>query len=108
MSLIDIARQFGIRGYEEHPNVKAMVASGFDKWLEERMHRLSCPQYFLGRLESTRAMILRLGTVRFGQPTKWVAAKLDGITDLAALEDFGVRLLSAANWKELLTTPATP
>jgi len=53
-------------------------------------------------------MILRQGTVRFGKPTKRVLAKPDAITDLAALEDLGVRLLSAANWKELLTTPATP
>ncbi len=106
MSLIDMARQFGIRGYEDHPNVKAMVASGFDKWLEEKMHRLTCPQYFLGRLEATRAMILRQGTVRFGKPTKRLLAKLDAVTDLVALEDLGVRLLGAANWKDLLTGPA--
>ena len=91
----DIVDGLVIRGIEQNPGVKAWIDRGK---VEGRVE---------GRQEATRAMILRLGTVRFDKPTKRILAKLDVVTDLAALEDLGVRPLSAANWKELLTTPAT-
>ncbi|OWK36131.1 hypothetical protein FRUB_08694 [Fimbriiglobus ruber] len=57
-----------------------------------------------GHLAGERAMILRLGSKKFGSPSVAVAESLAAITDLARLEELGDRILDAAGWDELLET----
>ena len=59
-----------------------------------------------GALKEARKMILRLGQSRFGPPEVVQVAALEGITDLARLENLGERLLQVESWQELLRQPA--
>jgi hypothetical protein len=49
--------------------------------------------------------ILRLGQQRFGPPDEAIAARLSGITELDRLDRLVDRLLTAADWQDLLDTP---
>jgi predicted transposase YdaD len=60
-----------------------------------------------GRAEEARRLALRLGTRRFGAPGPNVAATLDAMTDIEALEALADRLLTAHGWDDLLR-PSTP
>jgi hypothetical protein len=53
-----------------------------------------------------RHLLLLLGEAKFGPPDATVRAALEGIEDLAQLEDLGVRLIRAGSWQELV--PAQP
>jgi predicted transposase YdaD len=57
-----------------------------------------------GRLIEARAMILRIGTRRFGTPPATVSAALDGIADREHLERIAERITDAADWNDLLAT----
>ena len=55
-----------------------------------------------GRLEGERAIVLRLGTQKFGAPDSVSLAALNGIQSLDRLEDLANRLLIVGNWGDLL------
>jgi predicted transposase YdaD len=57
-----------------------------------------------GRLAQARAMVLRLGTAKFGPPEETVSAPLQSITELDRLERMLEHLLDATRWKDLLAT----
>jgi len=58
------------------------------------------------RAEEARRMLLLLGEKQFGPATATARAAIEGMNDVAQLEDLAVRLMSAASWQELLPTPA--
>ena len=59
------------------------------------------------RAEEARRLALRLGTRRFGAPGPNVAAALDAMTDIEALEGLADRLLTAHGWDDP-PRPSTP
>jgi predicted transposase YdaD len=59
------------------------------------------------RAEEARRFLLLQGETKFGSPDAPTRAVIDGIGDLAQLEDLGVRLVNAASWQELLP-PTSP
>ena len=99
MAVQDIIASLGIRGLEQNPGIKAWIDRGLAKGLAEGKVE--------GRLEEARAIILRLGAIRFGKPAKRTLAKLAAISDLAELEALTDRLIIATDWKELFSPPAT-
>jgi hypothetical protein len=52
--------------------------------------------------EEARAILLRLGTRRFGEPPDQTRAALEGITEIERLEALSERLLDVESWDELL------
>jgi predicted transposase YdaD len=59
-----------------------------------------------GRAEEARRLLLLQGETKFGPPDATARAALEGMEDLARLEELGVRLLSAGSWQELLPPQA--
>jgi predicted transposase YdaD len=57
-----------------------------------------------GRAEEDRAIILRLGRNKFGQPDETVLIKLAAISDLDRLHSLLDRILDASTWEELLAS----
>jgi hypothetical protein len=58
-----------------------------------------------GRAEEARHLLLLQGEAKFGPPPAAPRAALEGLTDLARLEELGVRILSAGSWEELFAPP---
>lgn len=58
----------------------------------------------MGIMEEARAMILRLGTKKFGPPAQEVRNAVQEITDRERLERIIDRILDATNWDDLLAT----
>jgi len=54
-----------------------------------------------GKAEGERALLIRLGTARFGPPSDAVLKRLESITDDAELQNLGVRILTAQSWDSL-------
>jgi predicted transposase YdaD len=88
----ELARQLlhGVRSMKESVTYQAILEEG------EAMGEVK------GALAEARKFLLRQGRVRFGPPDALVVAALEGIGSLERLEELGERLLSAANWEELL------
>jgi hypothetical protein len=55
-----------------------------------------------GRSAEAKAILLRLGRKRFGDPDTATVAALEAITDLAYLESLSDRVLDVGSWQELL------
>jgi len=55
-----------------------------------------------GRAEEARALLLRLGTKRFGPPSETARAAVEAITEIERLEGLNERLLDVESWEELL------
>jgi predicted transposase YdaD len=55
-----------------------------------------------GRIEGERHLLLLQGEAKFGPPDAAARAALEKITDVAELEEVGVRLVTADSWRELL------
>jgi predicted transposase YdaD len=55
-----------------------------------------------GRLQYARAMLLRLGTRRWGPPAAATRQRLEAINDLGQVQSLIDRLLDAGGWDELL------
>jgi hypothetical protein len=55
-----------------------------------------------GRTEEARALVLRLGSKRFGAPDAQSQMALEAVTTLEALERLADRLLEVESWPELL------
>ena len=117
MNVDELEPVLGIRGYWQNPNVQAYLQRELDRMfkaqIEERMKAASAAVRATahlegrqeGRADEARTMIHRLGTAKFGKPTKKVTGQLTGVSDIAELEDLGVRLLTANSWKELFAAP---
>ena len=58
-----------------------------------------------GRLAEIRDMVLRLGTKKFGDPTRGSAANLNTVDDRERLERMLERVSEVSDWAELLKTP---
>ena len=59
-----------------------------------------------GAVSEARKLLMLQGAREFGPPPARVRAALERVTDLARLEELGVRLLRAKSWQELLDLPA--
>jgi predicted transposase YdaD len=59
-----------------------------------------------GALVEARKLLRIFGEGRFGPPDAQTAADIEGIDDLARLEDLAARLQAAKSWQELLGSPA--
>ena len=55
-----------------------------------------------GKIEGERAIIVRLGRKRFGEPDAATLAKLDSIQSIERLDEISDRLITAANWNEAI------
>ena len=58
-----------------------------------------------GRAEEARALLLRMGSKRFGVPDDQVKAALEAIESLDRLEALADRLLEVETWQEFLQPP---
>jgi len=58
-----------------------------------------------GKAEEARALLLRLGRKKFGEPTSSQRESLMSVLDLDHLERVALRLLDTGSWDELLATP---
>lgn len=85
----------GVRGMEESSTYQALLARGEAKGKAEGEAR--------GRAEEARAIILRLGRKRLGEPSAEAQSALNSITAPQALEELAERLLEVENWDELFT-----
>jgi hypothetical protein len=63
-------------------------------------------QYIIeqGELKGARRMLLKMGTAKFGAPTKKVKAAIQGLENLSRLHRMGVKLLTAGSWNDVLET----
>jgi hypothetical protein len=57
-----------------------------------------------GRMQEARALIIRLGTKRFGEAPSPIFAAIQGITDHDRLLCLADRVLDANGWEELIST----
>ena len=55
-----------------------------------------------GKIEGERAIILRLGRKRFGEPDAATLEKLESIQQIERLEEISDRLITATNWIEAI------
>ncbi len=55
-----------------------------------------------GKLEEARAIILRLGRRRFGEPDSSLLSKLESIEAIERLEEITDRLITAVSWNEAI------
>jgi hypothetical protein len=58
-----------------------------------------------GRADEARALLVYLGTRRFGPPDASIRDALDAVRDPERLDGWCKRLLDATSWAELLATP---
>jgi predicted transposase YdaD len=75
-----------VLGMEESTTYQAIVRKGRE----------------MGRVEEARDILLLQGKVRFGAPDAATRAAINDLSDLGQLHELSVRLLSAANWQELV------
>jgi hypothetical protein len=60
-----------------------------------------------GRAEASRALLLRLGTKKFGRgPSDAQRAAIDAMTEPAHLSRLADRVLDVTSWDELLAPPS--
>lgn len=59
-----------------------------------------------GRVIEARQLLRKVGDRRFGPPDARTATTIDGIDELARLEELFDQLDGAASWEELLGPPA--
>jgi hypothetical protein len=57
----------------------------------------------IGEVREARAMLLRMGTKRFGPPTARIRRRIETITSVERLEQLAERLLDVTSWQELLS-----
>jgi hypothetical protein len=71
-----------------------------DKLLEDPFVRAVIIQQ--GRIEAAGNVLLRLGRVRFGEPTESTRATIEAIDDLRRLQLLTLHILKATSWDDLL------
>jgi predicted transposase YdaD len=60
-----------------------------------------------GCTEEARKILIRQGTKRFGPPSEQAKAQIAALADIDRLHDLVDRVLDAATWDELLTSPSS-
>lgn len=91
-----------LMGLRYSPEVIERMASRMSNWVKDS----SVYQAWVreARTEEARGLLLRQGQVRFGAPDESTLAAIERITDLETLESLAVKLLTVANWDELLAS----
>ena len=88
--------------FRERTEVEQM-AETMAQWVERQARAEGRTEGWAeGRMEQTRALLLRLGSKRFGAPDDQSRAVLEAIPSLEALERLADRLLEVESWQELL------
>jgi predicted transposase YdaD len=82
-----------VLGMEESATYQAIVRRAREEGREE------------GRAEEARRLLLLLGEPKLGPVDDATRAAIEGLSDLARLEELLVRSETAASWQELLPTP---
>jgi hypothetical protein len=59
-----------------------------------------------GRAEEARRMLVLVGEPKFGPPDAATRAAIENISEIAKLEELGVRLSTVDSWQELLSPPS--
>lgn len=80
----------GVRDMKESVTYQAILKEGREEGREE------------GRAEEARALLVRLGTKRFGPPSEAARAALEAVTGIERLEGLNERVLDVESWEELL------
>lgn len=84
-----------IRGIEESSTYQQILQQGWRKGEAEGKIE--------GKIEGVRDTLIRLGTRRFGPPSKAVRTKLKSLDDPRRLIELSDRLLDVATWEELFS-----
>ena len=87
-----IAKEAKQAGVQE--GVREGVRQGVRQGLEQGLEK--------GRSQEARILILRLGTKRFGKPTRKILKLIKSISTLEILEDLAERVFEAETWEEFL------
>ncbi len=82
-----------VRTMEESATYQAIVAQGRAEGV------------VLGQLQALRAVLLDLGSPRFGEPDEATRAALEAITEPQRLRELARRLQAVSSWAELLDLP---
>jgi hypothetical protein len=61
-----------------------------------------------GAVAEAKKVLRMLGDDAFGPPDARTAAAINGLDDLARLEELLKRVRTASNWRDLLAQPASP
>jgi predicted transposase YdaD len=97
-----MAATFVLTGLRLSREMVKQVFQGVQGMRESSSYQLILDE---GRVEERQKVLLELGTERFGPPTEPERNILSSLTDLDRLERITKRLLRAADWQELLSTP---
>ena len=73
-----------------------------DKGKEEGLTEGKAEGKAEGKIEGERAIILRLGRKRFGEPDAETLEKLESIQQVERLEEISDRLITSTNWVEAI------
>ncbi len=71
-------------------------------WLDRGEEKGKAEGKAEGKIEEARAIILRLGRKRFGEPDAETLEKLESIQQIERLEEISDRLITATNWIEAI------
>jgi predicted transposase YdaD len=82
----------GVRQMEESVTYQAILERGVEKGK------------VLGKAEEARALLMRIGRKRLGQPDAPTLSTLQGISDVQRLEALCERVQEVSSWDELLRT----
>jgi predicted transposase YdaD len=89
----------GVRNMKESTTYQAILAEG------EAEGKIKGEAE--GRIKEARALLLRVGTRRFGYPPTDVALAIESIADLARLEALHEQIAEASSWEALLGRAAS-
>ena len=93
----------GIRGIEQSWYYQEILGEGKAEGKAQGKAEGRIEGRVEGRMEEVRKTILRLGRIRFGEPTAAQATAIETITDLAGAEATIDRVLDAESWSGLLS-----
>lgn len=92
----------GIRGIEASSYYQEILTVGKAEGKAEGRAEGRIEGRVEGRMEEVRRTILRLGRVRYGEPTAAQATAIETITDLGRAEATVDRILAAESWSDVL------
>ncbi len=88
----------GIRGIETSSYFQEIFGNGRAEGLAEG--RIEGRNE--GRIEEAKAILLRQGRARWGEPDAPIAQQIEALNDLDAIESRLDRILTAADWHDLI------
>ena len=96
-ALIDTVMK-GVQDMEESTTYQALLERGEKKGMETGVGK--------GRIAEAREIVIRLGSKKFGSPTRTIRSKVEREADLSRLNAMIDQLLEAESWSELLAAGA--